>query len=194
MPEWTLIDLIRKNRSIRRFQQSERISLETLRGLVNLARLSASGANLQPLKYLLVYEPDLCGKVFPTLGWAGYLKDWSGPTEGERPAAYVLLLLDTEIAARAPYDAGIACQSMLLGAVEQGYGGCILASVRRSALRESIHIPDRYEILLVLALGKPAEEVRIEDVRPDGDIRYWRDEQGLHHVPKRSLQEIILEF
>jgi nitroreductase len=192
MNETNLKELVRKNRSYRRFYQEERIATAELRELVDLARLSASGANRQPLKYKLVNTPEQTQAVFSTLGWAGYLDQWEGPEEGERPAAYILILLDREIARGAAYDAGIAAQSILLGAVERGWGGCILASVERPALRGMIRLPERYEILLVLALGKPRERVQIETVGSDGNIQYWRDEEGVHHVPKRPLAEIIL--
>lgn len=193
MQENQLENLIRANRSYRRFYQEIAIETETLRELVNLARLSASAANRQPLKYILVSEPARNAQVFSTLGWAGYLKDWDGPSEGERPAAYIIILNDTEIAKSAQYDAGIAIQSILLGASARGLGGCTFGSVRHSKLREAFHIPEQYEILLVLALGKPKEQVQIDPLGPDGDIKYWRDAEGVHHVPKRSLDEIILE-
>jgi nitroreductase len=187
-----LRDLIVKNRSYRRFDQDVPISCETLRELVDLTRFSASGANKQPLKYILSCDPEKNARIFPFLAWAAYLKDWPGPAEGERPSAYIVLLLDTEISQSAGVDHGIAAQSMLLGATERGFGGCIIASIRKDALREALQIPARYEILLVLALGKPTEEVRIEPVGPDGDIKYWRDGEGVHHLPKRSLEEIIV--
>lgn len=189
-----LAELIRKNRSYRRFDQSAAISMSTLRGLVDLARLCPSSRNAQPLKYLLVCDPAANARVFEHLAWAGYLTDWPGPAEGERPSAYVILLLDHEVSATPSCDHGIAAQSILLGAVEQGLGGCIIASVQRAKLAEALGIPERYEILLVLALGKPVEAVTIEPLAPGGDIRYWRDAQGGHHVPKRLLDDVILDL
>jgi nitroreductase len=131
-------------------------------------------------------------KIFPCLAWAAYLKDWGGPAEGERPSAYIIILGDTEIAKDFNLDPGIAAQTIMLGATERGFGGCMIASIRRETLREVLGIPERYQILLVLALGKPKEKVVLEPVGPDGDIRYYRDSEGMHHVPKRSLDEIIL--
>ena len=186
--------LILKNRSYRRFHQEVSIELETLRGLVDLARLSASGGNHQPLKYLLSCDPERNASIFSQLGWAAYLKDWPGPPEGERPSAYIILLGDRNIRESFGPDHGIAAQSILLGATERGLGGCIIATVRKGGLRQALNIPERYEILLVLALGKPKEIVVIEAVGPDEDIKYWRDDQGTHHVPKRSLDEIILDL
>jgi nitroreductase len=182
-----LRDLV-NNRSYRRFYEDVAIDCDVLRGLVDLARLSASGANLQPLKYMLSCDPDTNALAFPHLGWAGYLKDWSGPAEGERPSAYIIVLGDTEIRKAVGCDHGIAAQSILLGATEKGLGGCMIASVQKD-LRDAVEIPSRYEILLVIALGKPQETVIIEVVGPDGDIKYWRDDGGRHHVPKRALDD-----
>lgn len=186
-------DLVLKNRSYRRFHQDVPVQLETLRGLVDLARMSASGANRQPLKFALSCDPQTNALIFPNLGWAAYLKDWPGPQEGERPSAYVVILLDKTISASAGCDHGIAAQSMLLGATEMGLGGCMIGSVKKAELSETLAIPSQYEILLVLALGKPKETVVLEAVGPDGDTKYWRDEVGVHHVPKRSLRELIIE-
>jgi nitroreductase len=187
-----LRDLVIRNRSYRRFYQEEKVDRETLQDLVDLARLSASGANRQPLKYLLSCEEERNAKIFGCLAWAGYLKDWGGPADGERPAGYIIILGDTEISASSGVDHGIAAQSILLGATERGLGGCIIASVQRERLREALGIDPRYEILLVLALGRPKEVVVLETVGPDGNIRYWRDEQDVHHVPKRQLDDIIV--
>jgi nitroreductase len=137
-------ELIRKNRSRRRFHQGERVELKTLRGLVDLARISASGANLQPLKYILSCDPETNARVFQHLAWAGYLKSWPGPDEGERPAAYIVILCDTAIAESPGCDHGIAAQSIMLGATELGLGGCIIASVNRDELRRELEIADRY--------------------------------------------------
>ena len=186
-------ELILKNRSYRRFYQDTAINLDTLRELVNLARLSASAANLQPLNYIISCDPQRNALIFPNLAWAGYLKDWPGPGEGERPSAYIIILEDTKIDSTfTRYDCGIACQSMLLGATESGLGGCIIYTLDRKKLQKALTIPDRYEIHLVLALGKPKEKIQIEPVGPDGDIKYWRDEQAVHHVPKRDLDDIIV--
>ena len=185
-------ELVYKNRSYRRFYQNEKIEMETLEELVDLARHSACGMNLQSLKYVLSCDPQVNALIFKRLGWAGYLKDWKGPSEGEKPAAYVVLLGDTGIYKDFFCDHGIACQSILLGAVEKGLGGCILATINRDGLRKDLTINDKYQILLVVALGKPREEVRVEYIETGGDIKYWRDENRVHYVPKRPLQEIIV--
>ncbi|NLG83342.1 MAG: nitroreductase family protein [Firmicutes bacterium] len=188
----TLRELVLRNRSYRRFREDIPVEYETLQELVDLARYTASAGNKQPLKYLLSYHRRWNEIVFPCLAWAGYLTDWPGPAEGERPGAYILVLGDTTLACEFGYEAGIAAQTILLGAVERGLGGCIIGGFDRATLRARLEIPSRYEILLVLALGVPAETVVLEEPGPDGDIRYWRDEAGVHHVPKRRLSEIIL--
>ena len=185
-------DLVLKNRSYRRFYQEFAVERETLRELVDLARLSASGSNLQPLKFILSCEPDKNAQIFACLGWAAYLKDWPGPAEGERPSAYIVILGDKEIAQTFGVNPGIAAQSILLGATEKGLGGCMIGSIKKPELTQVLNIPDRFEILLVLAIGKPKETVVLELVGPDGSIKYWRDSQNVHHVPKRSLDEIIV--
>lgn len=186
-------DLILKTRSYRRFDQTHTVERETLKEIVDCARLSASGANLQPLKYVISHKPVKNALIFDTLAWAGYLKDWPGPVEGERPTAYVVILGDTRISKSFGCDHGIAAQSMMLAASEKGLGGCMFGSIRRPQLKKSLNLPDHFEILLVLALGKPIEQVTIESVGADGSIKYWRDEHGGHHVPKRNLSEVLLE-
>ncbi|MBU0510372.1 MAG: nitroreductase family protein [Chloroflexi bacterium] len=187
-----LKDLILQNRSYRRFHQDHAIGHATLRELVDLARLSASASNLQPLKFILSSDPEINNLIFPHLGWAGYIKDWPGPEDGERPSAYIIILGDKSIKADFGCDHGIAAQSILLGATEKGLGGCMIGSVQRAKLSRELGIPDHLHILLVIALGKPKETVLIEPLNPEGDIKYWRDDASIHHVPKRSLDELIV--
>jgi nitroreductase len=184
-------ELVEENRSCRRFFEDHAVEPETLKELVSLARISASAANLQPLKYILSSDPRKNAEIFSCLGWAGYLKDWPGPEEGERPAAYIVVLGDTSISKSADCDHGIAAQTILLGAREKGLAGCMLGSIDRNALRDHLNIPSQLKILLVLAIGKPREMVVLETVGSDNSIRYWRDNEGVHHVPKRKLEEII---
>lgn len=188
-----LEDLVYKTRSYRRFDESVKISYETLEKLAGLARMSASGANRQPLKYILINSSEECSKVFPALVWAAYLKDWEGPGNGERPSAYIIILGDKSISEVFGVDHGIAAQSIMLGATEAGLGGCMIASIKKELLRKELIIPERFEILLVLALGKPVENVIIDEIK-SGDVRYWRDKENNHHVPKRPLNELIVKF
>jgi nitroreductase len=193
MDKMKLKDLVLKTRSYRRFDESYRIEYRTLEDLVDLARLSASGANRQPLKFLLYNSPENCARVFPSVVWAAYLKEWGGPSTGERPTAYIIILGDKSIAEGFGVDHGIAAQSMMLGATEAGLGGCMIASIRREMLRNELLIPEKFEILLILALGKPIEKVIIDDIK-DGDIKYWRDNEQNHHVPKRPLGDLIIKL
>jgi nitroreductase len=188
-----LKDLFVKTRTCRRFNEAHEINLETLENLVDLARLSASGGNRQPLKYLLYHKTGECERIFPYLAWAAYLTDWSGPVKGERPSAYIIMLGDRSITDNFGVDHGIAAQSIMLGAANEGLGGCIIASVKRDELCEELKIPDKYEILFVIALGKPVEKIIIDEIK-EGDVKYWRDEVGNHHVPKRKLNDLILRF
>lgn len=185
-------DLIKSNRTFRRFQQGFPVTRQTLIELVDLARHSASACNTQPLKYFLSCDKETNALIFPTLKWAAALKNWGGPVEGERPSAYIVVLWDSELRSEFAYDAGIASQSIMLGARGRGLGGCMLRNVDKARLRAALDLAGQYEIVMVLALGKPAETVVIEPMRPDGDFRYWRDADGVHHVPKRSLDELIL--
>jgi nitroreductase len=185
-------ELIKKNRSYRRFDESASITEDELRSWINLGRLSASGANIQPLKYIISAHRKNNQEIFPALAWAGALKDWPGPAEGERPAAYIIILGDTSISKNFGVDHGIAAQSILLGAVEAGFAGCMIGSIKKEALRQVLQLDKQYEILLVLALGKPAEKVVLTDLPESGSTKYWRDEESTHFVPKRKLDDIIL--
>jgi nitroreductase len=187
-----IADLIKANRSCRRFDEKHSISATNLLKLVDLARLSASAANLQPLRYILSCDPDTNAKIFGCLTWAYYLKEWPGPQPGERPGAYIVILHDTRISKTLDCDHGIAAQSILLGAREMGLAGCMLAAVKRPRLRSLLNIPAPMKIKLVLAVGKPKETIVIDSANNENDIRYWRDENQVHHVPKRRLKDIVL--
>ena len=187
-----IAELVKKNRSCRRFYEEHAVGLKTLEDLVDLARLSACAANLQPLKYILACQRQINAEIFSCLAWAGYLKDWPGPQAGERPAAYIVILGDSAISKDFGCDHGIAAQSILLGAREKGLAGCVIGSVNRNKLREILNIESHLQILLVLTIGKPKEKIVIETVGPDGSIVYWRDTQAVHHVPKRALKDIIV--
>jgi len=188
-----LKELISKTRSYRRFDEAYNIEAKTLGSLIDLARLSASGANKQPLKYLIYNSAKDCDRIFPYLSWAGYLTDWPGPDKGERPSGYIIILGDKSISDIFGIDHGIAAQSIMLGATEANLGGCIIATIKRDELSNDFSIPDNFEILLVLAIGKPVEKVIIDDLK-DADVKYWRDKNKNHHVPKRSLDDLIIKL
>ncbi len=185
-------ELVRRSRSYRRFWQ-EPLAERTLVELIELARLCPSAANRQPLKFLLAWRPEQNDKIFPHLRWAAALTDWPGPAPGERPTGYVLILADTTISANADMDAAIAAQTILLGATERGLGGCMIGSIDRQALRASLGLAEHFEIMLAVALGKRAETVVLVDGSPD-QRPYWRDAQGVHHVPKRPLAELRIKL
>jgi nitroreductase len=192
----TIEQRVRQTRTVRRFEEEKTVTAELLKGLVDTARLSGSARNGQVLKYMLVTEKEQRDLVFPLLGWAGYLSDWKGPEFGERPAAYVLCLLDNELLKgsgnEAHFDCGIATQSMLLAAAEQGVYGCRIGAFAKN-IDKVLNVAEPLSVMLVLALGYPAEAVVLEEVGNDGKIQYWRDEQGIHHVPKRALEDVLIE-
>lgn len=192
--------LVRSCRSYRRFDESARIPADLLTGLVDLAHLCANGANAQRLRFRVVSDADECEAVFEQLAWAGYFKDWDGPEPGERPSGYVVIAAERTVPGKpaAPItevDTGIAAQTMMLAAraATPSFGGCMLKAFK-PALADVLGIDvERYELKLVCAFGVPAEEVRIESLKdaPE-DIKYWRDEAEVHHVPKRDLASVLL--
>ncbi len=146
-----------------------------------------------PLKYITVTNPQTNAAIFDCVGWAAYLPDWNGPSEGEKPAAYIVMLRDTSLSKATATDEGIQALAIMLAATEQGLGGCIMGNVQREKLTAALDITAPYEVALVLALGVPKEEVVIEKVPADGNIKYWHDENGIHHVPKRTQEEILVK-
>ncbi len=187
-----LKNLVLKNRSYRRFDNSVAIPMSTLEELVDLAGACPSAANKQPLRFILSTSPKDNDAIFDCLKWAAYLKDWDGPTPTERPSAYIVMCNTAKDWDFAKFDLGIMGQTMLLGAVEKGFGGCMVGAIDREKLRGHFALAPELEVSLVLALGKPAEDVRIVDLPADGSIKYYRDEAGKHYVPKRSRSELIL--
>ncbi len=187
-----LKELLLKSRSYRRFNQNFKIDYSELAGLVELARYVPSTVNSQPLKFKIVNTPEENEKVFECLAWAGLLKDWRGPEEGERPSAYIIILCDLSVGNDKRYDDGICAQTIMLGAAEKGLGGCMFGSIKREKLAENFSIDrDKYSIDLVLALGKPVEEIKLVDLPENGSTAYYRDENAVHYVPKRSLDDLI---
>jgi nitroreductase len=192
----SLYELILKRRSIRRFEQ-KKIPLETLKKLVNAARLAPSGSNLQPWEFMIINEDSLLEKVFPTLAWAGYIAPEGNPSLGERPVAYVILLVNKNIRREGyEHDLGAAAQNIMLTALEEGIGSCWLGSIKRDQLRKILNVPEGYLIDTVIALGYPQESPLAEDISPDKSqakesIRYYKDKDNLLHVPKRRLEDIL---
>lgn len=185
-----LRDLVIKNRSYRRFDESRCVTLEILEEIVDTGHLVASGGNFQPLRFITIASKEKCAEVFPTLAWAAYLKDWKGPAEGERPTGYIVIL--SPVGPNRGFEEGIYGQTMLLAAIEKGIGGCMIGSIVRAELSQIIPVPEGYEIKLVLALGYPTEEVVIDEISLGDDIKYYRDENDVHHVPKIKTEDLIV--
>lgn len=187
-----LKELLRCDRSIRRFDNTRRISRTTLENIISLTRYCASGRNLQPLRYKLITDAKDCSRLFPALAWAGYYQDWAGPSENERPTAYIIQTLDTELTNNPLCDDGLNLQAITLGATALGLGACIIKSFNLEMIRTVAEIPDRYRPLYIVALGYPTEHVCLKEMSPDGDYKYWRDENDNQCVPKRSIKDLIL--
>jgi len=183
-----IYEKITSRRTIRKYTRKD-IPEEVLLKCVDAARLSPSAANLQPLKYIITDDQELLSEVFRTLSWAGYLPDYQ-PSEEEMPRAYIVILLDKSIRKNPGHDAGIAAMSISMVAYDEGLGSCILGAVEREKLRELLNVPSSLDIVLVVALGYPAENPVVDKMK-DGDIKYWLDENGVLHVPKRDLEDIV---
>jgi len=184
-----LIQLIKRRRTIRQFRPGEP-PLSLLKELVDGGRLAPSAANLQPLEFLIATDLNLRKEIFSCLRWAAYINPAGDPKPGQEPTAYIIILVNTNIREKGyEYDVGAAAQNIILGALSKGIGSCWLISINRERLREVLKIPDNYLIDSVLALGYPAEEPVIEDFK--GSIKYWKDEAGVLHVPKRKLEDIL---
>lgn len=185
--------LVLANRSYRRFDAAHRVGMDVLEDLVGIARCVPSAANRQPLRYVLCASAEMGARIYDTLAWAAYLPDWRGPSPAERPTAYVVVLAEAALAKSpdAEVDLGIAAQTILLGAAERGLGGCMFLSVRREALAKVLGLPGTLSIALVIALGRPVETVVLEDLPPGGSVKYYRDDRQRHHVPKRTLAELV---
>ncbi|MDP8259922.1 MAG: nitroreductase family protein [Candidatus Gygaella obscura] len=184
--------LVKKTRSRRRFFEKKNIPSKLLFYLVNLARLTSSAANLQPLRYIVCGNKEKNNKVFSTLSWAGYFKSWPGPKQGERPSAYIVILADKSKNKYACYDCGIAAQTILLAAQDKNIAGCMIGSIDRFRLKKILKIGNKYDILLLIALGFSRGKVILENIGKTG-IKYYRDKDNVHHVPKYSIEEVVLK-
>lgn len=187
-----LKELLRTDRSVRRYDASRRIDHDILTQLVSLTRYCASGRNAQPLRYRIVDDAQKCEDMFATLAWAGYYKDWAGPGPTERPVAYLVQCLDTTYGDNCLCDDGLQLQAITLGASTMGIGGCIIKAFNAPALSHILSLPDRYMPRYVLALGYPAEKVKIVEMSTDDDFKYYRDSDDTQCVPKRPLSELLI--
>lgn len=193
MNEWhTLEHLLITDRSIRRFDATRRIDDDVLRKLIGLTRYCASGRNLQPLRYRMVNNENECALLFPHLSWAGYLTDWNGPEQEERPVAYLVQCLDTNLTKNCLCDDGLQLQAITLGATALGIGACIIKSFNPSKIKSTLSLSSHLEPLYILALGYPKETVVLEAISSPTDIKYFRTSDKIHHVPKRSVEDLIV--
>ncbi|MCX6573416.1 MAG: nitroreductase family protein [Candidatus Aminicenantes bacterium] len=176
-------------RTIRKFRP-EPVARELLERLVDAARLAPSAANLQPLEFVVVDEAALTAAIFPCLKWAAYIAPAGDPRPGEEPTSYVVALANTKVREKMfEYDLGAAMENMILAALEEGVGSCWMLSIDRDKLRAILGVPEDYRIDSVLALGYPAEDPAAEVL---GDsCKYWKDEAGRLHVPKRALNTVL---
>lgn len=185
-------ELILKRRTTRKFLQ-DRISREELEKLVNAARFAPSANNLQPLKYILVDENEIVQSVFNNVRWAGYIAPLGNPAENERPVAFIAILVDTEIRKTGyELDIGAAAQNIFLAALEDGIATCWMGAIDRDEIRKILRIPEKYILDTVIALGYPAECPVAEE--EDGSVKYYKNENGVLHVPKRKLEDIIVKI
>ena len=191
----SLRQLMKEDRSVRRFHEERKVSFETLERLVELTRYCHSGRNAQPLRYVVVCDSEICGKIYPTLKWAGYFKDWDGPEIGERPVAYLIQCLDAKYGKDSLCDDGIQLEAISLGMRTLGLGGCIIKAFNAPLLSDILNLDERFLPRYVFAIGYPKEEVCIEDMSCDeeADFKYYRSSDGVHHVPKRPLSELIID-
>ncbi len=190
-----LRQLLRDDRSVRVFDESKRIDGATLERLVALTRFCASGRNAQPLAYRTVSDSAECAAMFPYLKWAGYYTDWSGPAEGQRPAAYLVQCVNTAIAPGGNIlaDDGIQIQAITLGATALGLSTCVIKSFAVAEVARVLSIPADMKPVYVVALGVAAEQVRLAEIGADGDFRYFHDPaDGVHTVPKRPLSQLLI--
>lgn len=190
-----LRDLMISNRTVRRFQENRDVEFKVLENLVELTRYCPSGRNAQPLKYVIVTSEAMRESIYPLLKWAGYFEDWGGPDRGERPAAYLVQCLDTEYGKDCLCDDGLQLEAITLGMHTLGLGGCIIKAFNAPALGKLLNLESRYAPRYVLAIGYPAEVVLLEDMSgsENADFKYFRTADGVHHVPKRPLSELILQ-
>jgi len=185
-------EAIEKRRTIRKFKQTQ-IDKADLHELIDCARLAAYGANLQPLKFIAITDKDIADRIFPCTKWAGYLTD-GAPHDGERPTAYIAVVGDTDIKKNGGFevDAGAAITNMMLRATELCLGTCWLGAIERDKIADILNLSDNLNLLYLLAVGVPDQESIICDIK-DNDVKYFVGEDGVLNVPKRSLDEIVIE-
>ena len=185
-------DLVEQARSCRRFDEAAPLPAGSLEWLVDCARITPSGRNQQVLRYALIESPEACAAFFPALRWAGSLKDWDGPAEGERPAGYLAICAPKDAGPLTRIDLGISAQTINLAANSIGLAACMFAAFDQALAARVIELPDELTVMLVMAIGVPVEERHVVPVPESGNLVYWRDANQVHYVPKLSLENLIL--
>ncbi|MCX6560124.1 MAG: nitroreductase family protein [Candidatus Aminicenantes bacterium] len=181
-------EAVMTRRTIRQYQPRP-VVREALERLVDAGRLAPSAANLQPLEFIVVDEPEVCARVFPALKWAAYIHPHGDPKPGQEPQAYIFVLVNTKVREKMyEYDVGAAVEAMAVSAWSEGIGSCWLISIDRARIQETLGIPEPYRVDSVLALGYPAETSTVEDYADSP--RYWKNPDGSFHVPKRKLRDV----
>lgn len=184
-----IFDIVKQTRAVRRFVESKRVKSEQLRQMIEVARITASARNSQPLKYVTVTDESLCEQIFDATGWASAISD-GRPIVGERPTGYIVIYNDKSLAVNSMWDQGIVSYTMMMAATEMGLGGCIIATIFRDKM-PALDVSDDLEPVIVLAIGYPCEDIRLVDV-VNGSVKYYRDSENIHYVPKRSMNEILI--
>ena len=188
-----LKDLIRFNRSYRKYDNTFKINDSTLIEFIERSRFVPSSRNIQSIRFHIVNNQTDNDFLFEQLSWAGYLKDWDGPEESQRPSAYIIICNDNSLFKNAEIDIGIISQTILLQLAEKGLGGCMIGAFKKNNISQYFEIEDPHSVKLVIAIGKPVQEIILEDIK-DNDHKYYLDGNNLHHVPKRTINELILNI
>ena len=140
-------ELILRTRTCRRFRQNSPVSMETLRDLVEMARVAQSPWNQQAIKFILCNDPETNAQIFTHLQWASRMPDWAGPAEGERPAAYIVIVADKELGKLFNYDHPVAGTAILLGATEKGLAGCLVGAFSRKGTSTVLELSELVKAL-----------------------------------------------
>jgi len=187
-------ELAKKSRSYRGYDQSREITREELLELVDCARYAPSSVNCQPFKYMLINTRDVLEKIQPLTGWAGALPNMKLPHPGKCPKAFILICQETNWDAdlnRYLRDVGIVAQTMLLAATEHGLGGIMIGNFSPKRIADTLNLPEHIVPMLLVAVGKPDEQIVLTEVEDGESVKYYRDENDVHYVPKRKLADIV---
>ncbi len=185
----SLDSLLLMNRSYRGYDKSDVVSLETLKLIVGVNNKIPSARNQQVLRFKLVNRDNGAEYVLQNIKLGGALPELNLPLKNSEPEAFIIVCSMVEESKMVDVDAGISVQSMLLKAVELGYNGVIIGAFNKSALKKVLNLP--YEPLLVVAIGKGAESIRLTEIGEGDSHKYYRNE-GTHYVPKVRIEDLLI--